>query len=99
MEKHPMTAEGGDQRDQRDQRDQLDQGVLLRSEFARVIVRVDRGANGPRLHVRAVGSDAEIFLDPFELASLAAARHEALADLVMPERLRTESDEWALHPH
>jgi hypothetical protein len=77
----------------------LEDGVLLRNEFARVIVRIDAGANGPRLHIRSAGADAEIFLDPLELASLAAARHEALADLVMPERLRTESDEWALHPH
>lgn len=79
--------------------DDLERGVVLRNEFAKVIVRIDRGANGPRLHVRTVGSDAEIHLDPLELAGLAACRHEALAGLVMPERHRTESDEWALYPH
>lgn len=34
-----------------------------------------------------------------EFAGFTTCRHEALAGLVMPERHRTESNEWALYPH
>lgn len=74
-------------------------GVVLRNEFARVVIRIDRGANGPRLHIRTIGSESEIFLDPLELAGLSLARHAALAELIMPDHLSVESDEWALFPH
>lgn len=68
-------------------------GYLLRNEFARVIVRVDDGANGPRLQVTALGADAEIFLDPLELAGLAMSRHEDLAAFVFPSRLNHEAED------
>jgi hypothetical protein len=71
----------------------------LRSEFAIARVALDTSANGPRLRVRDVGSGAEIYLDPFELISLARSRHERLRALVLPDEYVVESDEWALHHH
>lgn len=71
----------------------------LRSEFATARVSLDHGANGPRLRVTDVSSGTEIYLDPFELVSLARSRHERLQSLVMPEEYLTESDEWALELH
>lgn len=72
---------------------------VLRSEFARVAVRLDDRGNGPRLRVTDLTSGAEIHLDPLELASLARSRHEQLEPLIMTEELTTETDAWALDPH
>lgn len=71
----------------------------LTSEFARVSVALDGEGNGDRLRVTDLGSGAEIYLDPLELASLARSRHERLRSVIVPEEYLTETDEWALHNH
>jgi hypothetical protein len=58
--------------------------LVLRNEFARVEVRLDRSANGDRLEVTDVNSGRRIYLDPLELERLTAARHHDLAQLVAP---------------
>lgn len=59
-------------------------GFELRSEFARVRVRLDLEANGDRLEVTDLRTGAMIFLDPLELERLTAARHHDLAELMRP---------------
>jgi len=47
----------------------VDGGVVLRSEFGAVLVRVDRRGNGPRLLVEDLEDGAQVHLDPLELSS------------------------------
>ncbi len=60
--------------------------MILKSEFAKVTVELDTGANGPRLMIRDDFSQRAIYLDPLELASLAWLEHEDLAPFVDPGR-------------
>ncbi len=48
----------------------------LASEFAAVSVSIDLTANGPRLLVRDLVSDATAYLEPLELASFCLATSE-----------------------
>jgi hypothetical protein len=66
--------------------------MKLVSEFAVVeIVRDDRG-NGPRLMIRDSQTGQEIYLDPLELAALAASRHEELLPLLDPGRFERDGN-------
>lgn len=60
------------------------EGIECRSEFARVSVRLDRSANGPRLEVTDLKSGRTACFDPLELECLAWTRHEHLADFLNP---------------
>lgn len=60
--------------------------VELTSEFASVLVGIDRGANGPRLCIENRQNGAAIFLDPLELASLTWLRHRDLGPFLDPSR-------------
>jgi hypothetical protein len=61
--------------------------LRLTSEFAAVEVGRDDRGNGPRLMIRDARSGRSVFLDPLELAALAAARHEDLLPFLDPARL------------
>jgi hypothetical protein len=63
-------------------------GATLRlvSEFAAVEVGRDDRGNGPRLMIRDTQSGNCVFLDPLELAALAATRHEDLLPFLDPVR-------------
>ena len=56
----------------------------VRSEFAWVRVTLDHAANGPRLRVEDRKNGCQVWLDPLELATLAALRHEEIAALADP---------------
>lgn len=73
--------------------------LFIRNEFGAAAVRVDDGANGPRLCVCDQASGSTIYLDPLELTSLARSRHAMLESLMIPEAYMTETDEWAAYPH
>lgn len=64
----------------------LADGVVLRSEFAVVRVRVDRSANGDRLCIEDMRSGRSFHLDPLELERLTTVRHQDLAYVVSPTR-------------
>lgn len=51
-------------------------GIELVSEFASVRVSLDTTGRGPRLKVEDLESDAAVFLDALELASLCHATDE-----------------------
>lgn len=57
---------------------------IVQSEFAMVEVRLDDSANGSRLHIKDLGSDDEIYLDPLELEALTRLNHEFFVPLVAP---------------
>lgn len=57
---------------------------IVQSEFAMVQVRLDDSANGSRLHIKDLGSDDEIYLDPLELEALTRLNHEFFVPLVAP---------------
>jgi hypothetical protein len=61
--------------------------LRLASEFAAVEVGRDDRGNGPRLMIRDARSGRSVFLDPLELAALAAARHEDLLPFLDLTRL------------
>jgi hypothetical protein len=61
-----------------------DATLRLISEFAAVEVGRDDRGNGPRLMIRDTQSGACVFLDPLELAALAATRHEDLLPFLDP---------------
>ena len=58
--------------------------LVLQSEFAMVEIRLDDSANGVRLHIKDLGSDDEIYLDPLELEALTRLDHEFFVPLVSP---------------
>lgn len=64
----------------------IEDGVLLRSEFAVVQVRVDRSANGDRLCIQDLRSGRVFHLDPLELERLTTIRHQDLTYVVSPAR-------------
>jgi hypothetical protein len=64
--------------------------LRLTSEFAAVEVGRDDCGNGPRLMIRDARSGRSVFLDPLELAALAAARHEDLLPFLDPARLEDD---------
>jgi hypothetical protein len=63
-----------------------DATLRLISEFAAVEVGRDDHGNGPRLMIRDTQSGNCVFLDPLELAALAATRHEDLLPFLDPAR-------------
>lgn len=58
--------------------------MMLRSEFANVMVELDDGANGPRLKIYDIKGQKGIYLDPLELESLAWVEHDDLAVIIDP---------------
>jgi hypothetical protein len=58
--------------------------VILRNEFATVSVEKDEGANGPRLRIRDLENNHEIYLDLLEVESLTRLSHEDFVRLVTP---------------
>jgi hypothetical protein len=69
-------------------------GAELTSEFASVMVSVDRTANGPRLRIENRRSGHAVYLDPLELASLTWLRHRDLGPFLDPSQVgwRNERD-------
>ena len=68
----------------------LEEEAVLTSEFASVAVRVDRGANGPRLLIRDLFTGLETYLDPMEVASLTTIEsHTLLDNYVIPPENRS----------
>lgn len=57
---------------------------IYQNEFAMVEVSRHETESGPRLHIRDLAADAEVFLDPLELESLTRWKHEDFAPLVDP---------------
>ncbi len=64
--------------------------IRLISEFAAVEIARDDQGNGPRLRIRDLQTDQEIYLDPLELAALAWSRHEELLPLLNPGRFERQ---------
>ena len=64
--------------------------VVLDNEFARVEIRLDRGANGPRLQITDLRTSKKIFLDPLELLSLSWSMHRDLVTHLDPSRWWSE---------
>lgn len=56
--------------------------LVARSEFALVIVTVDRGANGDRLHITFPRSGRSAYVDPLEFELLIASRYDDFERLV-----------------
>jgi hypothetical protein len=59
--------------------------LKISSEFATVILSVDRRGNGDRLAIRDMESGATIELDALELASLCKLSHHDFDAIVKPE--------------
>lgn len=67
--------------------------AVLTSEFASVLVGVDRSANGPRLRIENRRSGRAVYLDPLELASLTWLRHRDLGPFLDPSQAGWRNDE------
>ena len=72
-----------------------EEAMILRSEFAHVRIELDNQGNGPRLMIRDERNHQAIYLDPLELASLAACQHEDLGSLVDPSWRSEEADDFS----
>lgn len=78
-----------------------DKPILVKNEFAALLVTCDRHGRGPRLRVEDLESGASTYLDPLELASLCQwpswRREELLQvgpyDVTAP---RPRDGEWAM---
>lgn len=66
--------------------------AVLTSEFASVLVAVDRSANGPRLRIENRRSGRAVYLDPLELASLTWLRHRDLGPFLDPSQTGWRND-------
>jgi hypothetical protein len=62
----------------------LDGGIALSNEFATAIVSIDNSANGVRLRVEDPTTGAAIFLDPYELQSLAYLTVRDIEEFMRP---------------
>ncbi|MBM4763646.1 hypothetical protein GNT69_15385 [Bacillus sp. B15-48] len=62
--------------------------MLLKNEFARVVVELDSSSKGPRLMIQDIRTKKKIYLDPLELESLAWCKHEDLHHLLDPSQTR-----------
>jgi len=49
---------------------------ILASEFAAVRIAIDESANGPRLLIVDLDTDASVYLEPLELSSFCLAQKE-----------------------
>jgi hypothetical protein len=67
-------------------------GEIYQNEFAMVEVSRYETESGARLHLRDLGSGAEVFLDPLELESLCRWKHRDFAPLVDPSGLVGEPE-------
>jgi hypothetical protein len=65
----------------------------LSSEFASVMVEVDRRGNGPRLRIENQQNRRVVYLDPLELASLTWLTHEHLGPFLDPSQTGWRSDD------
>jgi hypothetical protein len=76
------------------------EGIVLRSEFAYVRVRLRDPGGRPRLRVEDLRTGQTIELDAIELESLAWAHHRDLTPLLDPSLTRwaSEDDEFYLPP-
>jgi hypothetical protein len=71
--------------------------IRLANEFASVKVELDVDASGPRLRITDLATGVFACLDPFELQSLAWARHADLAALLSPAHREAVLDWSSTH--
>ena len=71
--------------------------IRLANEFASVRVELDTDAAGPRLRITDLATGVFSCLDPFELQSLAWARHADLAMLLDPAHREAVLDWSSMH--
>jgi len=60
----------------------------LKSEFAGVVVELDKLGNGPRLMIRDIRTGKTNYLDPLELEALAWVSHDQLEPFLNPSITR-----------
>jgi hypothetical protein len=65
---------------------------IYQNEFAMVEVSRYETESGARLHIRDLGSGAEVFLDPLELESLCRWKHRDFGPLVDPSGLSSHPE-------
>ncbi|MEK3990248.1 MULTISPECIES: hypothetical protein [Robertmurraya] len=66
----------------------MDKSVVLKNEFAHVVVQVDKSANGDRLMIKDIRTGKISFFDPLELESLLWSTHKDLTNLLDPSKTR-----------
>lgn len=66
--------------------------MIVKNEFAQVVVKVDSSSNGSRLMIQDIRTKRTIYLDPLELESIAWCDHADFHEILDPSLTRWKSN-------